>query len=67
MTKHKQFWRGILFAGSAGLALDFLLVHQLMDHHHLYEDPSVNIVEPVLALVLIFVAIVVFRKEFKAK
>lgn len=65
MTRHNQFYRGILFALTAGLALDFLLVHQLINHHHLYDHPSVNIVEPGLAVVFIIIAIIVFKREFK--
>ena len=64
MVKHNQFYRGILVALTGGLALDFLLVHQIIDHHHLYNHPSVNIVEPVLAVVFIIIAVMVFRREF---
>lgn len=66
MAKHNQFYRGVLFALMAGLALDFLLVHQLIDHHHLYDRPSVDIVEPALAVVFIIIAIIVFKKEFRS-
>ena len=66
MVKHNQFYRGIFFALAGGLALDFLLVHQIIDHHHLYNHPSVNIVEPVLAVVLIIIAVMVFRREFNS-
>ena len=66
MTKHNQFYRGILFALTAGLALDFLLVHQLFNHHHLYDGPSVNIVEPALAVVFIIIAVIALRREFKS-
>lgn len=67
MTKHNhnQFYRGILFALLGGLGLDFLLVHQLIDHHHIYNHPSVNIVEPVLAVIFIIIAVIILRKEYK--
>lgn len=65
MNKHSKFYRGILFALTAGLALDFLVVHQFMNHHHLYDGSSVNIVEPALAVVFVIIAVIVIRKEFK--
>ena len=65
MTKHRQFYKGMLFAVTAGLAMDFILVHQLIDHHHIYDHPSVNVVEPFLAIVFIIIAIIVFKKEFR--
>lgn len=64
MNKHSKFYRGILFAFTIGLALDFLVVHQFMNHHHLYDSSSVNIVEPALAVAFIIIAIIVVRKEF---
>lgn len=65
MVKHDRFYRGVFFALAGGLALDFLFVHQLANHHHLYNHPSVNIVEPVLAIILIIIAVILFRKEYK--
>ena len=65
MTKHNQFYRGIFFALAASLALDFLLVHQLINHHHLYDGSSVDVVETTLAVIFIIIAGIVFKREFK--
>jgi len=65
MGKHDKFLQGAYFAISAGLAFDLIILHQVFDHHHLYNHPSVNMVEMLLAAILMIIAAMIYKKEFK--
>jgi len=65
IKKHSAFIRGILVGVSMVAVLDIPIVHWLIGAHRAYDHPSVDIFEPTIVMLAVFILIYNFYLEYK--